>query len=248
MKCGLICARRARTSASISRVRLASSSASSSWPLTHCATSSAARARPAVACGENTWSVPTTRSSTTSGLTIAVRISQPGTSQREVARGRTSGCCRARRSRPRAGRTGPRGAGPAPCHASAAAVSVSASAGVPSRSCRCRRLRSALSRVQPGAQRRRGERGAVQRPERGAVGLGPEMAPAPRTGHAEHRRSRAQRVSCSRARPSNGCSGRCEPGCRSANPAICSAVQVTGSSSTVQATPSVHGGIVSDPS
>ena len=32
MKCGLICARSARTSASISRVREASSSASSSWP------------------------------------------------------------------------------------------------------------------------------------------------------------------------------------------------------------------------
>ena len=35
MKCGLICARSARTSASISRVREASSSASSSWPETH---------------------------------------------------------------------------------------------------------------------------------------------------------------------------------------------------------------------
>ena len=54
MKCGLIWARSARTSASISRVRLASSSASSSWPETHCATSSAARASPAVGYGANT--------------------------------------------------------------------------------------------------------------------------------------------------------------------------------------------------
>ena len=80
MKCGLICARSARTSASISRVREASSSASSSWPETHCATSSAARARPAVGYGANAASVPTIRSSTTSGLTTAVRTAQPGTS------------------------------------------------------------------------------------------------------------------------------------------------------------------------
>ena len=47
----LIWARRARTSASIARVRDASSSASSSCPETHCAISSAARARPAVGYG-----------------------------------------------------------------------------------------------------------------------------------------------------------------------------------------------------
>ena len=47
MKCGLICARSARTSASISRVRDASSSASSSCPDTQRATSSAARTSPA---------------------------------------------------------------------------------------------------------------------------------------------------------------------------------------------------------
>ena len=51
MKCGLIWARSARTSASISRVRDASSSASSSWPETQRATSSVARARPAEAAG-----------------------------------------------------------------------------------------------------------------------------------------------------------------------------------------------------
>jgi hypothetical protein len=78
MKCGLIWARSARTSASISRVRLASSSASSSCPDTHCATSSAARASPALWYGANAARVPTTRSSTTSGLTTAVRIGHPG--------------------------------------------------------------------------------------------------------------------------------------------------------------------------
>ena len=77
MKCGLICARSARTSASISSVRLASSSASSSWPETHCAVSSAARARPPVGYGANAASVPTIRSSTTSGLTTAVRTAHP---------------------------------------------------------------------------------------------------------------------------------------------------------------------------
>ena len=51
MKCGLICARSAWTSASMARLRLASSSASSSWPDTHCATSSVARIRPAVIVG-----------------------------------------------------------------------------------------------------------------------------------------------------------------------------------------------------
>ncbi|WP_344836549.1 hypothetical protein [Nonomuraea dietziae] len=47
MKCGEICARSARTSASISRVRLRSSSASSSWESTHLATSWAALTSPA---------------------------------------------------------------------------------------------------------------------------------------------------------------------------------------------------------
>ena len=46
MKWGLIWARSARTSASISRVRETSSWASSSWPETHWATSSVARTRP----------------------------------------------------------------------------------------------------------------------------------------------------------------------------------------------------------
>jgi hypothetical protein len=42
MKCGLICARSARSSASIARVRSLLSSASSTWPDTQRATSSVA--------------------------------------------------------------------------------------------------------------------------------------------------------------------------------------------------------------
>ena len=37
--------------------------------------------------------------------------------------------------------------------------------------------------VEPGAQGRRRERGAVERPERGAVGLGPEMPASPGPRH-----------------------------------------------------------------
>ena len=51
MKCGLIWARSARTSASIARVRGRPSSASSSWLETQRATSSVARTRPAAAAG-----------------------------------------------------------------------------------------------------------------------------------------------------------------------------------------------------
>src|SRR6478736_5001536 len=78
MKCGLICARRARTSASMSRVREASSSASSSCPDTQRATSFVARTRPAEARPVKTCSVPTTFSSTSSGATIAWRTMHEG--------------------------------------------------------------------------------------------------------------------------------------------------------------------------
>ncbi len=76
MKCGLICARRARTSASISLLRDASSSASSSWEDTQPATSSVARTSPASADTVKTCSVPTTFSSTTRGVTTAERMAQ----------------------------------------------------------------------------------------------------------------------------------------------------------------------------
>ena len=58
MKCGEIWARSARTSASTSRRRDASSSARSSWPETQAATSSVARTRPAVGSGEADDEVP----------------------------------------------------------------------------------------------------------------------------------------------------------------------------------------------
>ncbi len=81
MKCGLICARRARTSASISRVREASSSASSSCPETQRATSFVARTSPAEARPVKTCRVPTTFSSTSSGATMAWRTTHDGSAQ-----------------------------------------------------------------------------------------------------------------------------------------------------------------------
>ena len=81
MKCGLIWARRARTSASMSRVRDASSSASSSWPDTQRATSFVARTRPAEARSVKTWRVPTTFSSTSRGATMACRTTHDGSAQ-----------------------------------------------------------------------------------------------------------------------------------------------------------------------
>ena len=82
MKCGLICARSARTSASISRVRDASSSASSSWAETQpghlvrrAHQTGARRSAPYAA------RLPTTRSSTMSGATTATLIGQSGSAQ-----------------------------------------------------------------------------------------------------------------------------------------------------------------------
>ena len=148
MKCGLIWARSARTSASIARVRLASSSARSSCPETHRATSSAARASPAVCCGENTWSVPTIRSSATSAVTTAVRTGQPVSPQGRSSRPKTlvpprSTVSRASRS------AWPAWWSPSPSHASSVWVSVSARAGLPSSALRCLIALPALSPVSP---------------------------------------------------------------------------------------------------
>ena len=76
MKWGEIWARRARTSASASRARDTSSSASSTWVETHRATSAAARIRPGRASEPKAPSVPTTSSPTTIGTMTAERIGQ----------------------------------------------------------------------------------------------------------------------------------------------------------------------------
>ena len=78
MKCGLIWARRARSSASMVRVRWRPSSASSAWVETHRATSSVARASPADACGPYAARAATTRSSVTTGAITAVLTGQSG--------------------------------------------------------------------------------------------------------------------------------------------------------------------------
>ena len=65
---------------------------------------------------------------------------------------------------------------------------------MPSRSCRCRMLRSALSAVSPARSAGRGERGAVQGAERGAVGLGAEVSATPAAAWLSGSRSAACRV------------------------------------------------------
>ncbi len=90
MKCGLICARSARTSARISRWRDSSSSASSSWPETQLATSSVARSRLADGWSVSATSAPATRSSITSGLAMACCTRQPAVSQSRSARPATT--------------------------------------------------------------------------------------------------------------------------------------------------------------
>ena len=163
MKCGLICARSARTSASISRVpgrvelgelELAGDPAGDLVGGAHQAAGRPGRAsrpgcRPRV-------------SSTTSGLTTACRTRQPAVSQaRSAAVDDRCSPCSTAPARAARRLVGVVGAERRPS-ASRPLVSVSATAGVPSRLRRCRRLRSAL-RGQALAQRGRGERGGVQR-------------------------------------------------------------------------------------
>ena len=146
MKCGLIWARRARTSASISAVRESSSCASSSWPETQAATSLAARTRLPVACGAPTTRVPTSTSSTTSGLMTSCRTGQPRRPQAVVSAIRV-GAPSGRSAMTRA--VSAAWWWPTPSQASTPLVSVSATAGVPSSARRWRRLRSALASVSP---------------------------------------------------------------------------------------------------
>ena len=81
MKCGLIWARRARSSAAMTRVRVRASSARASWLETQAATSSVARARPGEGSVVQAVRVPTTRSSMTRGAVTALRIGQSGSAQ-----------------------------------------------------------------------------------------------------------------------------------------------------------------------
>ena len=184
MKCGLICARSARTSASISRVRERSSSASSSWPLTHDATSSAARTSPPVVCGAPTTSAPTRVSSTTSGLTMACRTWQPPSSQTRV---RSSTII----VRPVSATCADR-AGELRAVVAAEAVPGQQPAGVAEPGGRRAEQRAQVAygplrarRGQALTQGRAGEGGVVQRAEGGAVGLAAQRrTPPPPSRHA----------------------------------------------------------------
>src|SRR6266545_2724113 len=78
MKCGLICARNARSSASIARVRSRFRSASWICPDTQFATSSVARTSPAEVRGPYADSTATTVSPVTIGATTALRTEHGG--------------------------------------------------------------------------------------------------------------------------------------------------------------------------
>ena len=145
MKCGEICARSARTSASTNRRRDASSSARSSWPDTQAATSSVARTSPAVGYGVPTTTCPTTSSSTTSGLRMTCCTGQltrwhPSSDWPAILVDSVVWASAA---------TWSSWWPPRPSQASTRSVSVNATAGAPSSARRCRMLRSALASVSP---------------------------------------------------------------------------------------------------
>src|SRR5882757_3303920 len=112
------------------------------------ATSPAARTSPADTCRPYADSAPTTRPSTTSGTTTALRIGQPTSSHSTASAGTTQGrpaciaslacstACAACRL-------------PGPSQASSTPSPTTASAGVPSRARRCRAARRADSGVSP---------------------------------------------------------------------------------------------------
>ena len=141
MKCGEICARSARTSASASRARDASSSASSTCADTQRATSVVVRARTAVVSSVTATRVPTTRSSTTIGATTN-QVPEPSadigavTAERPVSR--TEATCSIRSD-----------SDPGPSPERTRSVSVSATPREPSSVRRCREAAVAASGVSP---------------------------------------------------------------------------------------------------
>ena len=140
MKCGLICARSARTSARASRARDGSSSASSSWVDTQRAVSRVACTSPGAgrAVEVSATSAPTTRSSAASGTTTAPRTGQSDGRRAAPRAGRRSGARSpaGRRARERHSRSA--WWSPAPSQTSGRSASVIASAGEPSSVRRCR--------------------------------------------------------------------------------------------------------------
>ena len=177
MKWGLIWARRARSSASMTRVRVRASSARASWLETQAATSSVARARP----GEGSWvqavRVPTTRSSMTRGAVTALRTGQSGSAHATSRHPCTTVRPVSRVCSPRA-RAVPRWWSPTPVHDNTLpgvgdrhGVRTEDGEQVPAGALRGIRG-EALAEVL------RGERCRVQRRVGGPVDLGEEAAPA----------------------------------------------------------------------
>ncbi len=136
MKCGLICARRARSSASIVRVRSRPSSASSAWWRPSARPPrppSPARRRPAVRMPR--WR-PRTRSSATTGAITAVLTGQSG-SGHATASGPSTMVRPVARTSSASRRACSRWCSAAPSQASRATGSQIAIAGQPSRARRC---------------------------------------------------------------------------------------------------------------
>ena len=187
MKCGEIWARRARTSASISRVREASSSASSSWPETHCATSSAARTSPAVGYGgEHLQGADERAPRPPAGRPMACRTGQPGSAHGQLAAVGPPGSCPTRRpARASAGGLRARGGSPAPSQASRSDRVGERHRRGPQQAAQVLDAALGAGRGQPCPQRRRGQARGVQGAEGGAVGLGAEVGPAPEAGQGE---------------------------------------------------------------
>ena len=153
MKCGLICARRARNSASMTRVRCRPSSASSIWVEIQRASSSVARTSPAEVERPYAARTATTWSSATIGAKMPDLIGQSGSphviSRSVSTRVRpevNTGCaCRG---------MSPRWWVPAPSHASVPPVSLIATASEPSIERRCLVARDAPSGVSPSRNER----------------------------------------------------------------------------------------------
>ena len=197
MKCGEIWARSARTSASTSRRRDASSSARSSCPETQAATSSVARTRPAVGSGEATHEVPDHHlvDHQRTEDHVADRAGR-GQVAGQVGRGRPPWSPRRSPSARRPARRGvsPGRPRPAPggCRPARRRARPAAPGGAD----------AAFGAVlgQPFAEGRARERGRVQGPERRPVGLGAEVgAPEEPTQRGDHLRTLTVRLCATRA-------------------------------------------------
>ena len=189
MKCGLICARSARTSARASRARDGSSSASSSWVATQRAVSSAACTRPGAGLGRGR-PPPACRRSGRPPPSAPPPPRGPGTPRRRQS------SCSGRTTTGRPDSSGSAAAAsscsawwsPRPSQASMRRVSVIATAGRAEQGAQVPGRLAGGRLGQPEPQRRRGQAGGVQRLEGDPLRGRGDPAPRPDPGHRPHRR------------------------------------------------------------